>query len=117
MDNPAAVHRLTVGVPATVEHGSGEAGVETGKWVAEVTQVRLCRRRRLPWPPSLLTTNPSLPVVHHPPRRSQAQHARKRSAAPVPVGLNERVLSVQSVGRMGGKGQDLALVCFACVRM
>ncbi|KAL7409444.1 vacuolar protein sorting-associated [Mrakia frigida] len=39
MDNPAAVHRLKIGVPATVEHASGEnAGVETGKWVAEVTQ-------------------------------------------------------------------------------
>ena len=40
MENPAAVHRLKIGVPATVEHASGEnAGVETGKWVAEVTQV------------------------------------------------------------------------------
>ena len=40
MDLPAALHRLTVGVPATVEHSS-EAGPETGKWVAETTQVRL----------------------------------------------------------------------------
>ena len=39
MDHPAALHRLKVGVPATVEHSS-EAGVETGKWVAETTQVR-----------------------------------------------------------------------------
>ena len=38
MDNPAALHRLQVGVPATVEHSS-EAGPETGKWVAETTQV------------------------------------------------------------------------------
>jgi ESCRT-I complex subunit VPS28 len=38
MDLPAALHRLTVGVPATVEHSS-EAGPETGKWVAETTQV------------------------------------------------------------------------------
>ncbi|KIJ30736.1 hypothetical protein M422DRAFT_36448 [Sphaerobolus stellatus SS14] len=37
MDNPAALHRIKVGVPATVEHSS-EAGVETGKWVAETTQ-------------------------------------------------------------------------------
>ncbi|KAF8585456.1 vacuolar protein sorting-associated protein 28 [Ramaria rubella] len=37
MDHPAALHRLKVGVPATVEHSS-EAGVETGKWVAETTQ-------------------------------------------------------------------------------
>ena len=38
MDHPAALHRLEVGVPATVEHSS-EAGPETGKWVAETTQV------------------------------------------------------------------------------
>ncbi|KZT29768.1 vacuolar protein sorting-associated protein 28 [Neolentinus lepideus HHB14362 ss-1] len=37
MDCPAALHRLQVGVPATVEHSS-EAGSETGKWVAETTQ-------------------------------------------------------------------------------
>ncbi|GBE86707.1 Vacuolar protein sorting-associated protein [Sparassis crispa] len=37
MDHPAALHRLKVGVPATVEHSS-EAGPETGKWVAETTQ-------------------------------------------------------------------------------
>lgn len=41
MDNPAALHRIKVGVPATVEHSS-EAGPETGKWVAETTQVRDC---------------------------------------------------------------------------
>jgi ESCRT-I complex subunit VPS28 len=39
MDNPAALHRIKVGVPATVEHSS-EAGPETGKWIAETTQVR-----------------------------------------------------------------------------
>ena len=38
MDNPAALHRIKVGVPATVEHSS-EAGPETGKWIAETTQV------------------------------------------------------------------------------
>jgi ESCRT-I complex subunit VPS28 len=38
MDHPAALHRLRVGVPATVEHASqGEA--QTAKWVAETTQV------------------------------------------------------------------------------
>ncbi|KAF9649971.1 vacuolar protein sorting-associated protein 28 [Thelephora ganbajun] len=37
MDHPAALHRIKVGVPATVEHSS-EAGPETGKWVAETTQ-------------------------------------------------------------------------------
>ncbi len=39
MDNPAALHRIQVGVPATVEH-STEAGPETAKQVAETTQVR-----------------------------------------------------------------------------
>lgn len=38
MEHPAALHRLKVGVPATVEHSS-EAGPETSKWVAETTQV------------------------------------------------------------------------------
>ena len=38
MDNQAALHRIKVGVPANVEHSS-EAGPETGKWVAETTQV------------------------------------------------------------------------------
>ena len=37
MDHPAALHRIKVGVPATIEHSS-EAGPETGKWVAETTQ-------------------------------------------------------------------------------
>ncbi|EDR14428.1 vacuolar protein sorting-associated protein 28 [Laccaria bicolor S238N-H82] len=37
MDHPAALHRIRVGVPATVEHSS-EAGPETGKWVAQTTQ-------------------------------------------------------------------------------
>lgn len=41
MDYPAALHRLIVGVPATVEHSAeaGEGGEELGKWVAETTQV------------------------------------------------------------------------------
>ncbi|KIJ96008.1 hypothetical protein K443DRAFT_682612 [Laccaria amethystina LaAM-08-1] len=37
MEHPAALHRIRVGVPATVEHSS-EAGPETGKWVAQTTQ-------------------------------------------------------------------------------
>jgi ESCRT-I complex subunit VPS28 len=37
MDCTAALHRLNVGVPATVEHNS-EEGNETAKWVAETTQ-------------------------------------------------------------------------------
>lgn len=52
MDHPAALHRLKVGVPATVEHSS-EAGVETGKWVAETTQVRSCSSPLKPHPDCL----------------------------------------------------------------
>ena len=37
MDHPAALHRIRVGVPATVEHSS-ETGPEKGKWVAQTTQ-------------------------------------------------------------------------------
>lgn len=37
MDHPAALHRLTVGVPATVEHSADEGG-DNGKNVAEATQ-------------------------------------------------------------------------------
>ncbi|KAJ7049152.1 vacuolar protein sorting-associated protein 28 [Mycena amicta] len=37
MDHTAAMHRIKVGVPATVEHSS-EAGPETSKWVAQTTQ-------------------------------------------------------------------------------
>ena len=40
MDHPAALHRIKVGVPATVEHSS-DAGPETWKWVAETTQASL----------------------------------------------------------------------------
>lgn len=40
MDCTAAVHRLRIGVPATVEH-SAQEGVETAKWIAETTQVGL----------------------------------------------------------------------------
>lgn len=42
MDCTAAVHRLKIGVPATVEHNA-EEGVESSQWIAETTQV--C----LPW--------------------------------------------------------------------
>lgn len=41
MDCTAAVHRLKIGVPATVEHNA-EEGVETSQWIAETTQVSAC---------------------------------------------------------------------------
>lgn len=40
MDHPAALHRLKVGVPATVEHASESGDAQqTSQWVAETTQV------------------------------------------------------------------------------
>ncbi|CAK9786541.1 ESCRT-1 complex, Vps28 subunit [Cutaneotrichosporon oleaginosum] len=38
MDHPAALHRLTVGVPATVEHSADENTGDSAKNVAEATQ-------------------------------------------------------------------------------
>lgn len=38
MDHPAALHRIEVGLPATIEHAS-EGGSETAQAVAETTQV------------------------------------------------------------------------------
>ena len=41
MDHPAATHRLSIGVPATVEHASSsssQTASERAKWVAETTQ-------------------------------------------------------------------------------
>ncbi|KAF9266847.1 ESCRT-1 complex, Vps28 subunit [Marasmius fiardii PR-910] len=41
MDSSAALERVKVGVPATVEHPSGDSGLsgsETAKWVAETTE-------------------------------------------------------------------------------
>lgn len=42
MELPAALHRLQVGVPATVEHASDTTeGADNAKYVAEATQVSL----------------------------------------------------------------------------
>jgi ESCRT-I complex subunit VPS28 len=50
MDHPAALHRLKVGVPATVEHASESGGAQqTSKWVAEATQVRAITPSPLWW--------------------------------------------------------------------
>ena len=38
LDCTAAVPRLKIGIPATVEH-SAEQGIESAKWIAETTQV------------------------------------------------------------------------------
>lgn len=119
MDNPAAVHRLKVGVPATVEHGGGSegeegssnSGGEQGKWVAEVTQV-------CPWPPSsshflsngALTTNERATVVHHAAGRIEVESQGERPAASVRERPHGRLCPLQELVRVGRSGKDLALV-------
>ena len=78
MDHPAALHRLSVGVPATVEHSSeaSEGGAEMGKWVAETTQVSTKRAsvqaRRL------------MTVLHYIHGCAQAQPPCQRPTPPFP---------------------------------
>ncbi len=74
MDHPAALQRIRVGVPATVEHSS-EAGPETAKWVAETTQVGH---------PTILFHDIALirciAEFHHIYGRTETTHASQRSA-------------------------------------
>jgi hypothetical protein len=106
MDCPAALHRLVVGVPATVEHsaeaGAGE-GEEIGKWVAETTQVGrhplltfyclsvvlMLNSYRLPTPAlySLLrqTYQTQTPVIHHLYGRPKTKPPSQRPAPPLPL--------------------------------
>lgn len=74
MDNPAALHRIKVGVPATVEHSS-EAGPETGKWVAETTQVSIIPNH----PPS--DVNADTAEFHHVHGCATASNAREGPAS------------------------------------
>lgn len=66
MDHPAALYRLKVGVPATVEHASDEGGAETAQAVAETTQVCSISRS------SLLPKLTTVAEFHHLHGRSQA---------------------------------------------
>jgi ESCRT-I complex subunit VPS28 len=114
MDHPAALHRLTIGVPATVEHSSeaAEGGSEIAKWVAETTSV--C--------PSLLATSspPCLLlrlmeetdtiVIHYIHGCSEIESKGQRSITSLPYGINEWLFKIQGESRMGRKSKDLTLV-------
>lgn len=103
MDHPAALHRLKVGVPATVEHSS-EAGPETGKWVAETTQVCLALT-------AILTRYLILPAeLHHLHGCAQVAHACEGPAAPNPAGARDRLRTFQRQQGLGRQEQDGQLV-------
>lgn len=80
MDTPAALHRIKVGVPATVEHSS-EAGPETGKWIAETTQVGAFLVVDLTTALSMIR----LIEFYHFYGRLEIASSRERSASPYPA--------------------------------
>ena len=93
MDCPAALHRLVVGVPATVEHsaeaGAGE-GEEIGKWVAETTQVGRCPRLLMSvcCPSANLgafASNLVTIVIYHLHGRPKTKPPSQRPAPPLPL--------------------------------
>jgi hypothetical protein len=108
MDHPAALHRLSVGVPATVEHSAeaAEGGAETGKWVAETTQVRFTSLSK----PTAVVISVDILVIHHLHGRPQTQPPSQRSVAPFPYRIDERVLAIQGKWGMGRSRSDTALV-------
>lgn len=91
MDHPAALHRLNVGVPATVEHSSEatEGGSDMAKWVAETTSV--CHVTSYPGPGCLTLT--SL-VVHHVYGCFEIEPKGQRSITPILDGFDEWLLAV-----------------------
>lgn len=88
MDHPAALHRLKVGVPATVEHSS-EAGPETGKWVAETTQVSIDKNVT----PCFLTSR-LIAEFYYVYGRTQATSTRQGSAPSYFTGTGDRICAV-----------------------
>lgn len=127
MDHPAALHRLQVGVPATVEHSS-EAGPETGKWVAETTQVgtfyfvyyiyiliALPVHATLPLHRTNANTRSSSTELHNVHGCPQASSACQRRVAPHPAGTCYRIRTVQreqGVGRAESVGWVVSHVRF-----
>ena len=94
MDHPAALHRLKVGVPATVEHASQSGDPQqTAQWVAETTQVR-----------SIITSSSHYPfrahlhlvyvVVHQLHGCHQTQNACKGSAISNASGVDYKLLEI-----------------------
>lgn len=106
MDHPAALHRLQVGVPATVEHASGEGNAETSKAVAETTQV--CQSYRL-----------LISFTHHGANDAELYYLHGRSKAPASsqrpapstiAGVDDWICKIQRECGMGGKRSHRALV-------
>jgi hypothetical protein len=91
MDHPAALHRLKVGVPATVEHASENGDTQqTSKRVAETTQVRsitICTY-------FVGTHTWCSIVVHQLYGRHQTQDACKGPAIPDAPGAGHKLLEV-----------------------
>ena len=92
MDHPAALHRIQVGVPATVEHSS-EAGPETAKWVAETTQACLARRHSTHGHRHILTY--CAIELHYLRRCAQATTARQGSIASDSAGASDKLCTLQ----------------------
>jgi len=92
MDCSGAVHRLRIGVPATVEHSS-QGGVETSKWIAETTQVLKFTD----------TLNPltSITEFHYSLGCYQTKDEGERSAAAYYYGTDEWLFKIQQICRLG----------------
>ena len=105
MDNPAALHRIKVGVPATVEHSS-DAGPETGKWVAETTQVRMVPVSFNP----LRVTPTAYTELHHVHGCVTTSYAGKGPVAPDLAGSHDKLCSIQGKQRLGRSQQNGFLV-------
>lgn len=97
MDHPAALHRLTVGVPATVEHSAEaeDGGAEKGKWVAETTQASVYRLS------SMQPTDHIRAVIYYFHGCSEAQSQSERPTSSFLDRINEWIFSVQRQPRMG----------------
>jgi len=99
MNYPAALHRLKLGVPATVEHASDQSNTETAQAVAETTQVSLSQytalslsnRSASPWPWS---------EFHHVHGCSQVTAASQRSITPAPARTHDRLCPLQGKCRV-----------------
>jgi hypothetical protein len=94
MDHPAALHRLKVGVPATVEHASESGDAQqTSKWVAETTQVRSITISHSHYPFRGYSHWCSV-VIHQLHGCNQTQDACKGPAIPDASGAGHKLLEV-----------------------
>lgn len=105
MDHPAALHRIKAGVPATVEHSS-EAGPETGKWIAETTEVRSST------PPANQPMRiETFTELHYFYGWPQAANEGQRSATSYAPRTCHPICQIQGEQRLGRAKSDGFLVC------